>query len=419
MPNSPAVPVSGRNFRIFLAGRTVSELGSRVTREGLPIIAVLMLHATAQDLSWLAGLSYVVALIAAPLAGVLVDRRRRRPVLIASDLARAAVLASLTLLALVGLIQFWQLLVAFSLVAAFNTLFDVADQAWLPGLVGRPQLERANASLSVASAIGETGGPLLMGVLIQFLGGPLTILSDAVSYLASAFTLLQLRRPEPEPDSRRQQVPLAVRDGLVALWRHPLLRPLAVAAALVSLCGGIFDALYAFYALRDLHLTAFAIGMLITGGGVGALLGGVAAPYAAQRLGLGRATIFGLLGFGVLTVLVPLAPASPALGFLFLLAAQLVGDLAETLFGFGEAVLRQSVTPGSWLGRVSGSQRLLGNILGAVGAFAGGLLAGPFAVRGALLVAALFALLGLVWLLRSPLGGLTAAPREEPGSFPA
>ncbi len=419
MPNSPTTSVSDRSFRTFLAGRTVSELGSRVTREGLPIIAVLLLHATAQDLSWLAGLSYVVALVAAPLSGVLVDRRRRRPVLIAADLLRAAALTLLTLLAFAGLLQFWQLLLAFCVVAALNTLFDVADQAWLPGLVGRQQLEPANAALSVASAIGETGGPALMGILIQFLGGPLTILSDAVSYLASAATLLQLHSPEPEPDRIRQQVRLAIRDGFLALWRHPLLRPLAVASALLSLCGGIFDALYAFYALRDLHLSAFAIGMLITGGGVGALLGGLAAPYAARRLGLGRATIYGLLGFGVLTLLVPLAPAAPLLGFLFLLVAQLLGDLAQTLFGFGEAVLRQSVTPGAWLGRVSGSQRLLGNVLGAIGAFGGGLLAGPLAVRGALFLAALFALFGIFWLLRSPLPALASAPTVEAGSFSA
>ncbi len=419
MPNSHLISVSGRGFRIFLAGRTVSELGSRVTREGLPIIAVLLLHATAQDLSLIAGFSYIVALVAAPLAGVLADRSRRRPLLVAADIFRAAVLALLTLFALLGLLQFWQLLLAFCLVAALNTLFDVADQAWLPGLVGRSQLESANAALSVASAIGETGGPALMGVLIQFLGGPLTILSDAVSYLASAVTLLQLHNPEPPPVRMRQHVTLAVRDGLAALWRHPLLRPLAVAAALLSLSGGIFDALYAFFALRDLHLSPFAIGMLITGGGLGALLGGAIAPNLARRFGLGPVTLYGLLGFGLLTLLVPLAPVTPLTAFICLLAAQFFGDLASTLFSFGEAVLRQSVTPGAWLGRISGSQRLLGNVLGAVGAFGGGLMAGSFAVRGALGVAALCSLLGLLWLLRSPLPRLAAAPSGEPDSFPA
>lgn len=420
MRNPTTLPVSDRSFRIFLAGRTVSELGSRVTREGLPIIAVLLLHATAQDLSWLAGLAYVAALLAAPLAGVLVDRTRRRPILIASDLLRTLLLALLTLLALAGRLAFWQLLLAFGLVAALSTLFDVADQAWLPGLVGREQLSPANAALSVAGAIGETGGPALMGVLIQFLGGPLTILSDGVSYLASAVTLLQLRTEEPEPAHLpAPKLARAIRDGLDALWRHPLLRPLAVAAALMSLAGGIFDALYAFFALRDLHLSALAIGMLITGGGLGALLGGALAPYAARRFGLGPCTLYGVLGYGLMTLLVPLAPATPFLAFLFLLLAQLFGDLAQTLFGFGEAVLRQSVTPGSWLGRISGSERLLGNVLGAAGAFAGGFMAGPLAVRGALLVAALFILLGLVWLLRSPLRTVVSAPAVEPGVFSA
>ncbi len=415
------LPISAPSFRIFLAGRTVSELGSRVTREGLPIIAVLLLHATAQDLSWLAGLSYIAALLASPLSGVLADRTRRRPLLVASDLLRATLLGALTLLALANLLAFWQLLAAFVLVAALNTLFDVADQAWLPGLVGVAQLPQANAWLSGASALGETGGPVLMGLLIQFLGGPLTILSDAVSYLASAITLLQLGASE-SPSRSRQAAPgvtASALAGLKALWRHPLLRPLAMAAALISLSGGVFDALYAFFALRVLHLSPFLIGMLITGGGVGALVGSVFAPLAARRVGLGRAAVYGVMGYGLLLLLVPLAPATPLLAFAFLLAAQLFGDLLATLFGFAEAVLRQSVTPEGWLGRISGSQRLLGNVLGAAGAFAGGVIAGPLAVRGALLVAAVCALLGLVWLLRSPLPGLRAAPAAEPGGFPA
>jgi len=419
MRSQEPVPVAGQSFRIFLAGRTVSELGSRVTREGLPIIAVLLLHATAQDLSWLAAVAYVAALAAAPLSGVLVDRQRRRPLLIAADLLRALALAGLTAAALLGRLAFWQVLVAFGVVAALSTLFDVADQAWLPGLVGRGQLAPANASLAVASAVGETGGPLLMGLLIQFLGGPLTILSDAVSYLASALTLLQLRREPPPASAPPQPVSHAVRDGIVALWRHPLLRPLALTAALISLSGGIFDALYAFFALRDLHLSAFTIGLLITGGGLGALAGGALAPAVSRRLGLGRATLWGVLLYGLLTLLVPLAPTTPLLAFAALLAAQLLGDFAQTIFGFGEAVLRQSVTPGSWLGRISGSQRLLGNVLGAVGALAGGLMAGPLAVRGALAVAALCVLASLFWLVRSPLRGLGEAPAIEPQRFPA
>jgi MFS family permease len=421
MRNYSPPSLSSSGFRFFLGGRTVSELGARITREGLPIIAVLLLHATARDLSWIAGLSYLAALLAAPLAGILADRTRRRPLLIAADLLRTAILLVLASLALAGRMAFWQLLAAFGLVTALGTLFDVADQAWLPSLVDQTQLAPANAWLSAASAVGETGGPTLMGTLIQVLGGPLTILGAALSYLASAGTLLGLRSPEApsaRPAEAEANLPAAAAAGLVALWRHPLLRPLAIAAACVSLAGGIFDALYAFFALRDLHLSPFLVGLLITGGGIGALVGSAVAPLFLRRLGLGPMAVWGLLGFGLATLLVPFAPGQPLLAFTCLLAAQLLGDLLETLFSFAETVLRQSVTPGSWLGRISGAQRLLGYILGAVGAFAGGLIAGPFAVRGALLLGALSALFGLVFILRSPLPSLAAAPAEA-RSFPA
>jgi len=419
MQSPAAVPVSSRSFRAFLAGRTVSELGSRVTREGLPIIAVLLLHATAQDLSWLAGLSYVVALAAAPLAGVLADRGRRRPILVAADLARAGLLLALTLMALGGRLAFWEVLVAFGLVMALGTVFDVADQAWLPSLVGPRQIAPANGLLAVASAVGETGGPALMGVLIQYLGGPLTILSDAVSYLASAVTLLQLRREAPPAQRAPQAVHTAALEGLATLWRHPVLRPLAVAAGLISLGGGVFDALYEFFALRTLHLSPFLIGLLITAGGLGALAGGALAPRVAERRGFGPTVLWSVLGYGLLTLLVPLAPLGLVPAFCFLFAAQLFGDFAGTLFSFSEAVIRQSVTPGGWLGRISGSQRLLGNVLGALGALGAGLLAGPLAVRGALLAAALCILLGLFWLYPSPVRHLREAPLPAGDGFPA
>ncbi len=406
------------DFRIYIAGRTVTELGSRITREGLPMVAVLAAGATAQDLGYMAALGYIAALLISPLAGVIADRSRRRPLLIAADLARAALLLTITLLAALGRLRFLDMLLVFGLVTGISVLFDVADQAFLPDFVGRHRLEPANASVSAASAVGETSGPALMGILIQTLGGPIAIGVDALTYLASALSLGLIRSREARPAHESgASGALEAWAGARALFLHPLLRPLAIAVALQSVGGGFFDALYEFYALKDLRLSPLAIGGLITAGGVGALCAAYVSPRIARRLGSGPALTAGAALYGLVTLLVPFAPRAPLLAFLFLLAAQLFGDAGGTLFGVGEAVLRQSATPSAWLGRVTGSVRFLGNVVGAVGAFAAALLAGSLGVRGALLLASGLILAAVPFLLWSPVRRQARPPLPDAARF--
>ncbi|MDA8344102.1 MAG: MFS transporter [Thermaerobacter sp.] len=408
-----------RDVRIYLAGRTVTELGSRITREGLPLVAVIAAGATAQDLGYMAAMAYVAALVMAPLAGVLADRRRRRPLLIAADLVRAALLLTITLAALSGHLAFWQMFAVFGLVTGVSVLFDVADQAFLPDFVGRGRLEPANAALNAASAIGETGGPALMGTLVQALGGPLAIGVDALSYIASAVSLGMIRRKEPLPTVRPDAGSTLheALQGARAVLGHPLLRPLALAIAMQSLGGGFFDALYEFYALKDLHLSPLAIGALIAAGGVGALLGAALAPRISRRLGSGPALIAGAVFYAALTLLVPFAPSTTIVAFLFLFAAQFFGDASSTLFGFGEAVLRQSSTPSAWLGRVTGAVRFFGNLVGAIGAGLAAAIAGSFGVRGSLLLASAFLFAAIPFLLAAPVRRQILPPPQDAAHF--
>lgn len=396
---------SSPDVRVFMAGRTVSELGSRITREGLPIVAILAVGATARDLGLLAALSCIAAVVTAPWAGVLVDRVHRRPVMIVSDLLRALALLTVPAAALAHRLTFVQIAVVIALVGGASVVFDVADQAWLPQFVSRRHLREGNALVAGASAVGETGGPALMGVLIQWLGGPMAILFDALSYVASAVSLLWIRRAEPPPRPERDTSPALgqAAAGFRAVLSHPILRPLALTVATQSLFGGFFGALYEIYALQTLHLSPFALGLLITCGGAGALVGSTAAPRLIRRFGTRRMLFAAPVISGLLAWLVPLAhgPFLQAFGALFL--AQLCGDLAGTLFGINEAVIRQSVTPDHWLGRVSGSGAWLSGTLSAVGALVAGSLAGPVGLRTALFIAAGGQLLAPGWLLFSKL----------------
>jgi MFS family permease len=220
-------------FRPYMAGRVVSELGSRVTREGLPVVAILATGASTVDLGVLAALSSLAAVSLAPWAGILVDRTRRRPVMIASDLLRALALVSVPAAALAHR----HIAVVTAVVGGLTVVYDVADQAWLPGFVSRRHLVAGNAAVAAASAVGETGGPVLMGPLVQWLGGPMAILCDAVSYLVSAVSLLLIRHPEPGGQRPADAAGSARRAvaALRAVLVHPLLRPLVLTLATQSL----------------------------------------------------------------------------------------------------------------------------------------------------------------------------------------
>lgn len=386
------------------AGRLVSEVGSRITREGLPVAAILAASASTEELGLLAALSMLPALLLGTAAGVVADGRRRRPLMIAADIVRSVLLATVPAAALFGRLTFTQIAVVTTLVSAVTVLFQVADRAYLPSLAGRERLAEANSVLSGADAVGESLGPVLMGVLVQALGVPAAILGDALSYVASAASLAAIRRPEPAPGvaveaGRGADAPPALLDGLWAVARHPLLRPLAGLMATSSLFGGFFAALYEFYVLRTLHLTPAVLGLLITSGGVGSLIGAALTARATRRFGLGPTLLATFAVSAVATALVPAAPASFAPAFLCLFGAQFGGDLFATIFTIAAATLEQSVTPGDWLGRVEGALQTLAGGLGVIGALGAGILAAAAGPRDAFWLAAAGNALATGWLL--------------------
>jgi MFS family permease len=156
-------------FMKLWTGQTISEIGSRITREGIPLTAVLLLHATPAQMGFLASLNGFAALLFGPVAGVTADRYRLRPILIGADLGRAAVLITVPILHYLGKLDMLALCVVMSLTALFTTFFDVAYQSLLPSLVRRDQLLEGNAKLTMSLTTAEMIGPAATGVLVQWL----------------------------------------------------------------------------------------------------------------------------------------------------------------------------------------------------------------------------------------------------------
>ncbi|MGH9073212.1 MAG: MFS transporter, partial [Acidimicrobiales bacterium] len=160
------------DFRLLWLGQTVSVLGSQVTLVALPLAAVVVLHASTFQVGLLTAASTLAFLVIGLPAGAWVDRARRRPVMVADDLVRAAVLTSVPVAAAVGGLTMAQLY-AVALVAGVCTVFfDVAYQSYLPALVGRERLVEGNARLETTQAMARVGGPTLGGFLVQLLSAP-------------------------------------------------------------------------------------------------------------------------------------------------------------------------------------------------------------------------------------------------------
>lgn len=396
------------------AGQTISVFGSLIGGTALQFTAILFLQASAFQIGLLAAASLAPGFASGLVAGVWVDRLRRRPLLIIADVGRALLLATIPLAALLDRLTIEQLYVVAFGNSILTVLFDVAYQSYLPSLVGRGDLLEGNSKLSASASVAEVGGFGLAGWLVQLLSGPTTILIDAVSFVVSAVSLSAIRTREarPAPVPHNSSVVREIGEGLRVVLHHPLLRTLAGGAFLLHFCGhGIYGSMVVLYMSRGIGFSPGVLGMTWGVGGISALIGAMLAAPLTRRLGAGRAMVLGLLLGSTTGFLIPLAQGPTLLSVILLILAQL-GDGADTVFQINQLSLRQAITPERRLGRVNASMHFVGQGAMLLGALVGGLLGDTIGVRPTLLVGAGGSLLVAVMLALSPLRGVTADPPE-------
>jgi Na+/melibiose symporter-like transporter len=400
-----------RDFLRLWAAQSVSEFGARITREGLPIMAVTALAAAPSQLGVLAAASSGAGLVVGLAAGEFVDHTSRRRILVWADLARALVLAGVPVAAWLGVLTMAQVWVTAALVAAGSVLFAIADHAYLPGLVGRPLVADANAKLSATESVAELGGPALAGLLFQWLTAPFAVAVNAVTYLVSALFLADIRGAEPVPDaSRRRAWWRGVITGAQTAWAEPRVRTILFMAVIGALFGGAFSALYIVYVLRGLGLGPAALGIGIATGGAGSLVGAMLANAVGRWLGVGPAICItgALSALGTLIVL--LAPREPTPALAALMISQFLGDFFGVIPLILSASFRQTVLPNALLGRVGATFRAAAGAAAVVGALAGGALGGTIGVRETLLFAIAGLMIGPALGMLSPLRRVREMP---------
>ena len=384
----------GGNFaRLWTAG-AISNLGDGVVLAALPLLAASISHspttvalvATAGALPWL-----LFSLV----GGAIADRTDRRRTMSIVDTFRFAAMALLGF-ALVTDVESIPLLVivSFSLGMA-ETVFDNASQAILPSLVADDELQTANGRLEGAQIVanqfvGPPLGAFLFGVAVA---APFFL--DAVSFAAAAALVLGLRgsfRPSRD-ETVRPTVRADIAEGLRWLFRHRILRSLALALGVMNLVGMAAMTILVLYAKDVLHLTDTQFGLLLTAEAAGAVLGSSMASRIAKRLGDGTTLSLAVV-VAAASMLVPGFWAQPVA----VAASLAVGGFAGLVWNILTVSMRQSLVPDELLGRVNSAYRMLGWGTMPIGAISGGLIASAFGLRAPFVFAGTSALLLAAWI---------------------
>ncbi|GAB3363148.1 MFS transporter [Modestobacter lapidis] len=401
-----------RDFGQLWAAETVSQLGTQVTLLALPVLAVTMLDATPLQMGVLTALETAAFLVIGLPAGAWVDRWRRKRVLVAADLVRAVTLATLPLAWVMDALSLGQLYVVAAVTGTATVFFDVAYQSYLPALVDADQIVDGNGKLEASRAVAQVAGPGITGVLLRVLGAPLLIAVDAASFLLSAAFLGGIGRPDRTPDrATRRRLRSEIAEGLGFVVRHPLLRRIVACTGTANLFGTIATTLLVLFALRGLGLTASVLGVVLSAGALGGLLGACTAAWFARWVGEGRAIPLSALLLFPFATLIPLAALGPPVALL--VVGQFGVSWAIVAYNVTQVSFRQRLCPPALLGRMNASVRFL--VFGTIplGGLLGGVLGTWLGVVPALWVAAAGQGLAALWVVTSPLLGMRDLPVAE------
>ncbi len=396
-------------FRRLWVGETVSQFGTTISQLALPLVAILVLHAPTFDVGLLTAIQTAAFLLVGLPVGAWVERMRFRSVLVANDLIRSAVLASIPLAHLLNVLTIWQLYAVALIHGICTVFFDVAYQSYLPQLIDAKSLVEGNAKLQASESVSQIAGPGAGGLLIQALTAPYAVLADALSFVWSAAWVAAIRSSAPKPERKPDRhLGREIAEGVRFVLGNRLLRAIASCTSSFNLFSSMMFAVFYVLLARDLHISAGIIGLITSTSAVGGLLGSLVASRFAARVGQGpaiwiAAAIGGPCGF--------VAPFVQRNWTLVLLAvSQTVMWLSVVLYNITQVSFRQALCPPELLGRMNATMRFL--VWGSMplGGVIGGVLGTVIGVRETLLVSAVGCTLAFLPVYLSPLRRMRELP---------
>ncbi|WP_435207311.1 MFS transporter [Micromonospora sp. bgisy143] len=419
---APATPSlwRHRDFMTLWTGQTLSETGSAVSTLAVPLIAVSVLNASTFSVSLLQAAGMAAYLLVALPAGVIVDRMRKRRLMVLCNLLRAVAMATIPVAFFAGQLTMAQLWLVAALCSVCSVFFEVAYQCYLPTVVRSDQLLDANGKLSTTYSVAQVAGIGLGGGLVALFGAARTVLIDAASFAVSAVSLLLIRRSEPEltaPEGPRPRLREEISAGLAFAFRHPVLRKIVAASGTLNVFSQVIYALSVIYLVRVLKLTPAEVAVQLALGTAGGIAGGLASGRLARRVGTARIIWVSLLGLGWTMLLVPLAEPGWRVAFY---TVGMTGFAALcAIYNAAQISYRQQMCPPELLGRLTAGVRWI--VWGAlpIGAVLGGALGTWLGVRETLVIAALGVWASGLWVYFSPLRGMRDfAPTPEQAHQP-
>lgn len=375
-----------RGYARIWTASTVSDFGTYVTGLALQVVVVVTLHASATEVGVLGAARWVPYLGFGLVAGVLVDRYRRRPVLVGTDLVRGLALLLIPALAALHALSV-PFLIGFTVVFGALSLFnEAASQSFLPRVVTDPAaLTAAYARIETSGNVAATTGPMVASGLIALIGAPLAIAVDAVSYLVSGAILRTVPVAERPSTSHRRNLRRELREGLAWVYRHRMLAPMALTTHLWFVATSMLGTVFVLYALRGLSIGVVGLGVAGACAGAGGVLGSLTSTRFGARFGLGPVAI-AARWLSPLS-LVPLLLASGGWSAWLLVAVgQFVFGLSLSLDSPIDLAYRQTVTPDRLQGRMNATIRSTNWGVRALGAPLGGVLADALGYRPTLWV---------------------------------
>jgi MFS family permease len=404
----PPVLRENQNFRRYFIGQSASLIGDQVTLIALPLTAVLALHASAGQMGVLTTAYLVPNLLFSLHAGAWVDRRgRRRQVMLVTDVLRGLCIGTIPLAYAFGQLSWTLLYVVSFLTGALGVVFNVGYGAFFQVVVERKDYVQANSLIHGSRAFSFLAGNSIGGILVQLLQGPYALALDAVSFFWSALFLGRIDAEEP-PGAPRESAGLL--EGARWIKRNAIIRAELLGVATLNLFNFMFFALFVLYATRELGVRPATLGIVLGAASVGTLLGSFVTGRVARRFGVGPAFMAGCVLFPAPLILVPAAGGPHWLVLLFLFTAEFTSGVGLMLLDIMAGSITAGTVPTSLRSRVSGGFMVVNYGVRPLGTSLGGLLGATIGVRQTLWIATVGSVLGVLWLIPSPIPRLRDVP---------
>ncbi len=407
-PNTYAL---GREFAKFWLGQSVSMLGNQFTQLALPIAGAVTLHATALEMGFLGAMRFAPAILIGLPAGVWLDRTKRKPVLVASQFASAAALATIPAAAVLHTLTIGQLYAVAFLAGGAATFQGIAQTAFVPSIVGRDRLVEANSRIQSSLTVANLLGPGVAGAAVQALTAPVAIVFDAFSFLVGSLTSAWTRANETPPSGPRHRPLAEAMEGQVWLWRQPLVRAITLTIVLNNGGGNVTFAVFILYFVTQIGITPFQLGLIFAIGGVASLLGAqLSRPLVARGwLGPVMAVGAGLVVLGQTgTLVAAFAPRHEVLAILIAFTA--LTGISLMVYNINQQSIRQAVTPDRLLGRVQSGVFVLVALAQVAGSLLGGVIGQLAGLRTAIAIGVLITVTSALPSILSPLRKLRRVP---------